>query len=155
MRFTRWWNPNLPQTLGISVMLLYFNAVLGLLAAIGFSLGSSAYIFLAPLLFGGPLSVDSFRSVNTIVTLAVLISSLAYGYAALGIANGQQVGWRVAVAVAVGAIVLPIIAGALAFVFTTLYILTYVFNVALVALLVHPQSREYQRLWFDKPARRR
>ena len=27
-------------------------------------------------------------------------------------------------------------------------ILTLIFDVALVALLVHPESREYQRIWF-------
>ncbi len=155
MRFTRWWNPNLPQMLGIAVMLLYFDAAFGLLSVIGFPLGNSAYVFLAPLLVGDTITDESLRSVSIIVTLVVLAASLAYGFAGLAIANGQQIGWRVGVAVAAGAVVLPIVSGGLGFVLTTLYIITFIFNVALVALLVHPQSREHQRLWFDKPVRRR
>lgn len=155
MRFTRWWNPSLPQTLGIAVMLLYFDAVFGLMATVGFGLGNSAYIFLAPLLNGDTVTESSLRNVTIVVTIAVLVASLAYGYAGLAISNGQQLGWRVGVAVAVGAVILPVAAGQLGFVVGSLYIITYVFNVALVALLLHPQSREYQKVWFDKPVRRR
>ena len=33
-------------------------------------------------------------------------------------------------------------------VLTSLAIISFLFDVALVALLLHPMSREYQRIWF-------
>lgn len=154
MRFTRWWNPSLPQTLTISVWLLYADAVFTVLAILGTGFGSSAYIFVAPLLYGTATTVDAFRAVNTVVVLIVVASALVYGFAGLGIANGQKIGWKVGVGVAVGAVVLPVISGGLGLVLGSTYIITYLFNVALLVALLHPQSREYQRIWFEGPAKR-
>ena len=33
-------------------------------------------------------------------------------------------------------------------VLTSLAIINFLFDIALVALLLHPMSREYQRIWF-------
>ena len=38
------------------------------------------------------------------------------------------------------------------------YIISFIFDGALLVTLLHPQSREYQRIWFEgpsKPSRRR
>lgn len=153
MRFTRWWNPSLPQTLTIAVWLLYADAVFTVLALLGTGFGSSAYIFVAPLIDGTATTEAAFRTVNTVVTLIVLASAFVYAFAALGIANTQKIGWKVGVAVAAGAVVLPIVSGGLGLVIGSTYIITYVFNVALLVALLHPQSREHQKIWFDGPAR--
>jgi hypothetical protein len=152
MRFTRWWNPSLPQTLLIGVLLLYLNAAFGFLSMIGLPIGNSAYQ-LAPLLFAtGSMTADSF---NAIQALAVVVGALAYGFGALGIANGQQVGWKVGVAVAAGALVLPVVAVVRGVDLRGTYFLSYLFDLALFVVLVHPQSREHQRIWFEGAAKRR
>jgi hypothetical protein len=73
---------------------------------------------------------------------AVLLAAGGYG-----IANEKRWGYSLAVAVAVLRVTLLIIfAGTDVLEFPL--ILTLLFDGALVALLVHPESREYQRIWF-------
>lgn len=142
----------MPQTLLIGVLLLYLNAAFGFLSMIGLPIGNSAYQ-LAPLLFAtGSMTADSF---NAIQALAVVVGALAYGFGALGIANGQQVGWKVGVAVAAGALVLPVVAVVRGVDLRGTYFLSYLFDLALFVVLVHPQSREHQRIWFEGAAKRR
>jgi hypothetical protein len=151
MRFTRWWNPSLPQTLLYSVMLLYLNAVFSVTGLMGLGIGGSAYE-LTPVLYTG--TYTSVDQITTVQTLAVLAGALAYGFAGLGIANGQKVGWKVGVAVAAGGVALPVIAFLRGFSLGGGYILTFLFDVALFVLLWHPMSRKYQEIWFDGPSRR-
>lgn len=150
MRFTRWWNPSLPQTLIIATWLLYADAVFTFLALLGTGFGSSAYVFIAPLITDAN-SIEDFGTVNTVVTLVVLASGFVYGFAALGIANAQKIGWKVGVAVAAGAVLLPVLSGYFLDLISSLYLLTYLFNIALLVALLHPQSREHQRIWFEGP----
>lgn len=110
----RWFPAHQPQTLQISVALLYWNAVLGLLFGL---LGSGGARFYLPL---------------------VLLEA-AGGY---GIANERKWGYRVAVLAAF----LPFVLLAAGFVGGSL--LTLLFEIALVALLLHPQSRSYYKIWF-------
>jgi hypothetical protein len=151
MRFTRWWNPSLPQTLLIGVMLLYLNAAFGLLTILGLPIGGSAYV-LTPVLLSDP--GRSLDTVTAVQALAVLLGALAYGFGALGVANGQRIGWKVGIAAAAGAVVLPVIALARGFSLPGTYVIGYLFDLALLAVLLHPQSREHQRIWFEGPARR-
>lgn len=152
MRFTRWWNPSLPQTLLIGVILLYLNAAFGFLSILGIPIGGSAYV-LAPVLLNDPgRSLETF---NAVQALAVLGGAMAYGFGALGIANGQRTGWKVGVAVAAGAVVLPVVAIARGFELPGTYALGFLFDLALVVVLLHPMSREHQRIWFTGPTRRR
>jgi hypothetical protein len=114
----RFTNPAQPQTLQIAVFLLYFNAVLLLFALL------RAGVF--PLIY-----------------LILVFGSGAAGY---GIANERKWGYGLGIAMAF----LPFLysfylngnpfAGA--------DILSLMFEIALVALLLHPQSRDYQRIWF-------
>jgi hypothetical protein len=74
--------------------------------------------------------------------LVIAAGQVAAGF---GIANEKKWGYGLAIAVAL----LPFIL-LLAFFhdpFAT-DLLSLMFEVALVALLLHPQSREYQRIWF-------
>jgi hypothetical protein len=118
METTRWINPTQPQTLQSSVILLYLTAVLDLVFGI--------YGFI-----GLPLAV----------------ARVAGGW---GCANERKWGYQLAVAVAV----LPF---ALLFAFNPLswiadHLLAVVFNMAfdivLLVLLLHDQTRGYQRIWF-------
>jgi hypothetical protein len=75
----------------------------------------------------------------------VLAAALAGG--GYGIANEKRWGYGLAVGVAVlQLVVLLLFFRSDAFSFPI--ILTLIFDVALVALLVHPESRQYQRIWF-------
>jgi hypothetical protein len=76
-----------------------------------------------------------------------MLSAVALAAGGYGIANEKRWGYGLAVGVAVlRVVVLLLFAGGNAFEFPL--ILTLIFDVALVALLVHPESRQYQRIWF-------
>jgi len=115
----RFLNPAQPQTLQIAVFLLYLNGVLE---------------FLGVLLGGGALG------------LLGLVFVVGQPAAAFGIANERKWGYLLGIVMAVAPFAVRFwylgnpIAGT--------QILNLLFEVALVALLVHPQSRDYQRIWF-------
>ncbi|MGB9112865.1 MAG: hypothetical protein WCF24_09085 [Acidimicrobiales bacterium] len=116
LQHLRWWPSSQPQTLQIATALLYWNAVLGLIA--GLAVGGL-----------GRLSL-------------LLIAADVAG--ALGISNARKWGYYVAIVAAV----LPLI---LIFVLASIFavsILSLLFQIALVALLLHPQSRSYARIWY-------
>ncbi len=119
METRRWTNPSQPQTLQIAVFLLYANAVLSLL-------------------LGSPL--------------AMLVVAIAGAAGAYGIANNQRWGYWLAVGAAgfnVGIILLVLMSAGIEEVFDPRFLINALFPVALFCALVHPQSREHQRLWFD------
>ena len=103
-----------PQTLVLGTLLLYVNAVFGLL------------------------------SVFNVFGLLMVVALAVGGY---GIANE----WKWAYAVAVAAAILQLIMLLAVFgaeVIEFPVIITLLFDGALVALLLHPESRSYQRIWF-------
>lgn len=118
MESRQWLNRSQPQTLQIAVMLLYLNAFFLLLRGIG----------------GG---------------LALLPLALVAGQAAgaFGIANERKWGYVLALAasaiVAAFAVYIAVLVG---LAFSSL--LNMMFDVAVVALLLHPMSRSYRRIWF-------
>jgi hypothetical protein len=117
----RWLNPTQPQTLQIGVMLLYLNAALGLISVI----------------VGGGVGFFG---------LAIIAAEVLGGY---GIANERKWGYVVGLVAAflpLVLLVLAIVAGAS--LVLGLGVIGVIFQIALVALLLHPQSREYQRIWF-------
>ena len=73
--------------------------------------------------------------------LPLIVGQAAGAY---GIANERKWGYVLAVVMAVAPLALIILHRSL----FGVSLLTLMFEVALVALLVHPQSREYQRTWF-------
>ena len=122
METRRWFNPSQPQTLQIAVWLLYFNAVFGLL------LGGSIYFTLGP--------------------LAGIGSLIGCAAAAFGIANEQRWGYLLGVAMAILQVLLIVAAVGVMGLFRGVALISFLFAVALVALLLHPMSRDYQRIWF-------
>jgi hypothetical protein len=120
METRRWTNPSQPQTLQIAVFLLYANAVFALLLA------------------AGPI---------------LLLSAIAGGIGAYGIANSRKWGYQLAV-LASGIdvtllVVLPFLQIGPELVFDLQYLILIVIPVALFCALIHPESREHQRIWFD------
>jgi len=88
------------------------------------------------LLFGGYLLAEG---------LLVLVGGVAGGY---GIANEKKWGYGLALAVAIFPFIYRVARGGLGDVFATGDVIELMFEVALVLLLLHPQSRDYQRIWF-------
>ena len=117
----------MPQTLYIAQFLLYFDA----------------FWMVLGVFIGGGLGVLG------------LIALAAYVYGAYGIANEQKRGYQVAVVasfIPLGLRVLQFafgVAGAdVMYVLFTDNVLNVVFEYALIALLLHPMSREHQKIWF-------
>ncbi|MEI7623319.1 MAG: hypothetical protein WCJ88_07165 [Actinomycetes bacterium] len=121
METRRWTNPTQPQTMQIAVYLLYINAV-----------------FTA--LLGGIMSP---------IGLVLVIGQAAAGF---GIANDKRWGYWLGVAVAtIGLIpfVLSIATNGVGSALSFNFLLSLVMPLALFGLLLHQQSREYQRIWFS------
>ena len=77
----------------------------------------------------------------------LMLSAVALAAGGYGIANEKRWGYGLAVGVAVLRVAVLLLF-ARSDVFQFPLILTLIFDVALVALLVHPESRQYQRIWF-------
>lgn len=128
MQTRRWVNPTQPQTMQIAVFLLYLVAA-------------------ETLIWGNSLFVQAaFHGAGLLVRLFITGAGVAAGY---GIANERK--WAYALGLVVAAIPLS------ARLYVSLKIqasplhydpLGLMFEVALAALLIHPQSRDYQRIWF-------
>lgn len=115
----RWFNISQPQTLQSAVILLYLNAAIALLFG---------------LMGGGVIGI-------------LALAGVAGGY---GIANEKKWGYYLALVVAIIPAVLHTLI-LLDFGTSSNFsngIITLLFEIALVVLLVHPMSREYQRIWF-------
>jgi hypothetical protein len=109
----RWIDRTQPQTLMMATILMYVNAVLGIIDREVFALFP--------------------------VGLILVLGPVASG---LGVANEKKWGYWLGVvltAVQVGFLVLAFSFGA---------IISLMFYLALLALLLHPQSRSYRRTWF-------
>ncbi len=136
----RWFNPHLPQTLQIAQILLYINAVFAFLYGV----------------------VGARSGASSVVRFLFVVAIGAYVYGGWGIANERKLGWQVGIAAALSPFVLRFLDAVLAFDFLSTSwkirytiglegggLLSTIFDVALVALLVHPMSRNHQRIWFS------
>ncbi len=122
----QWFDRSQPQTLQIAVILLYINAgfaILGLLLATSAGLPS------------------------TFALMAVIIAAVNL-VPAVGIANSRKWAWVTAVVLSAIRLALMVLVYRFALLSSMAGILSLVFAVALLALLVHPQSRSYERIWF-------
>lgn len=134
METRRWLNQSQPQTLQIAVFLLYFRAVFTLLFGaddqiqVVFPADVLMRVVMTALLAGGGfLIANEKRSGYAMAITAAIVPLLARFLLALGIGFDGDI---------------PAIGP---FEYDPIGLL---FEVALIALLVHPQSREYQRIWF-------
>ncbi len=88
----------------------------------------------------GLLFQEPFRLFPTIIAILVIVAYAAGGF---GVANDQNWGYYVAIGVAALVVVATILQG-----IAVLGIINLMFDVALLVLLLHPQSRSYQKIWF-------
>ncbi|MHB8438835.1 MAG: hypothetical protein ACYDD4_06700 [Acidimicrobiales bacterium] len=75
---------------------------------------------------------------------ALFIVPVLLAVGGFGVANEKRWGYMLAVALAL----LNVLVGLIGVFTYTLGILNLLFDVVLAALLLHPHSREYQRIWF-------
>ena len=144
METRRWINQSQPQTLVIGTFLLYFNAVFTLVLG-----GDSAGLVLSGLV---KLGLDYSGWLDNLVKIGLGLGFAAGGYL---IANERKWGYRLGIAVAaiplaatLVLVVLPEINNIPQVSLGDLDLVSVLFDVALFALLVHPQSRDYERIWF-------
>ena len=131
MQTRRWLNPTQPQTLQIGVFLLYFNAAFAALAVIT-----------------DPIDYD-FAVFGTSRLLIRLVLTAALVGAGYGIANERKWGYLLGIAAAVFPIAVRFYAASrYHFGILDSNVIGLMFDAALLALLLHPQSRDYQRIWF-------
>ena len=143
METRRWINQSQPQTLYVAVFLLYMNAAFTLLFGLDDAPYYAAYLKLTG---ENPFDDGMTSALVTLTRLMVVAGAVAAGY---GISNERKWGYKLGVAIAA----LPLVAllfACIAYQESPFNwpILSTMFNVAGFALLVHPQSREYERIWF-------
>ena len=92
------------------------------------------------LIFGIPASGGSF-----ILALFIIVGLAAGGF---GIANEKHWGYVLAVSAAGLNVLLYVALFGSEIISNVSLLVSFVFDVALVLLLVHPMSRDYQRIWF-------
>jgi len=97
------------------------------------------------LLYAQAIMLLVFGAFLSLVGLALIAGGVGAGY---GIANEHKWGYGLGIAVAAFPFIARIAFGGLGDVFATGSIIELMFEVALILLLLHPQSREYERVWF-------
>ena len=135
----KWFDRMQPQTMQIATWLLYLN---GFFALIGF-MDKSDWI--------GFARVDK-GALGSLIGLVVVASFIGGGYL---MANDRKIGYRLALIAAFSPFALRIW---LLWSFPGTSVIDkitgndtigFIFEAALCALLLHPQSREHQRLWYS------
>ena len=135
--FRKWFDRLQPQTLQIATWLLYLNAFFALVDW----LGRSSWIGFARYRDG---------ALGSAMGLAIVVAFVAGGFL---MANDRRLGWRLAVVAAFSPFLLRfwVLRDMVASTWDKLTggrIISVMFEVALCALLLHPQSREHQRVWY-------
>ena len=87
------------------------------------------------------------EGVFSFLAIALLFAG-GYGAAGYGVANGKKWGYGLGLVVAVLRLV-SLIAGRSIDSVIRYQTIDLMFSIALLALLLHPQSREYQKIWFS------
>lgn len=137
----RWINQSQPQTLLFATYLLYFGAVIAVLAS--FSSAFSANTGL------GFAIANTFEAADRIENFAILFVAVGGTYAGYQIAQEKKLGYYLGIAVAA----VPLIAKVIALLrgridVADIITVSTMFEVALMALILHDQSRNYVRIWF-------
>ncbi len=134
----KWFDRMQPQTLQIATWLLYLN---GFFALVGF-LGSDDWVGIARTQKG---------FLGVLVGLLVIAGYILGGFL---MANDRRLGYRLALVGAFSPFALRIwilweYDFGLFDMITGNNFIGFLFDVALCGLLLHPQSREHQRLWYS------
>ena len=142
----RFFNPSQPQTMQVAVFLLYANVVIGLL----FRTGNQGEFTLATLSVLRSLNaIDTARLLGNLLAIAFLVGSAAAAYL---IANEKRIGWRLGVVVAAAPLVATVIILTIGYPvragLADVVDIGLLFDIALLALLLHTQTRAYEKIWF-------
>ena len=132
----KWFDRMQPQTLQIATWLLYIN-------------GFFAFV---ELIDGGGV-LHYFRNQYSFGILFGLMVVAGHFLGAYLMANERKIGWRISLAAAASPFLLTFVA------YTQLNapwryrlfgasLISFAFDVAVFALLLHPQSKEHQRIWY-------
>lgn len=132
----KWIDRMQPQTLQIATWLLYING----------------FFALVELIDGGGV-LHYFRVQYSLGIFLGLIIVAAYVAGAFLMANERKIGWKISLAVGASPFLLTFIAytdlnAALRYRLFGASLLSFAFDVAVLALLLHPQSKEHQRIWY-------
>ena len=132
----KWFDRMQPQTLQIASWLLYING----------------FFALVELIDGGDV-LHYFRERYALGFFFGLAVVAAYGAGAYLMANERRLGWQLAIVAAASPFVLTFIAysqldAPWRYRLFGASFLSFAFDAALLALLLHPQSREHQRIWY-------
>ena len=135
--FKKWFDRMLPQTLQIALWLLYIDGAFAILNYL-----DRADVYGVWRYYGG---------VGGILAPLACLSFVAGGFL---IANGRKVGWYLGIAASFSPFLLRALykfqyADGLpvSWVFTQQNYISFLFEVALIAVLVHPMSRSYAARW--------
>lgn len=136
INWKKWFDRMQPQTLQIATWLLYFDGFFGLVDLLD---GGGEMYYLRLRYPGGIL-----------IGLAIIGLYAAGG---LLMANDRRLGYRLSVAAAISPFVVNFVVysdvgASLRYRLFGSGIIGFAFDVALIALLLHPQSKEHQRIWF-------
>jgi len=127
-----WVNSRQPQTLYISQLLMYFNGILAIL------FGRLSLV--------GKIDLFGSSIVGTVVLLLVTVGMIVAAY---GIANERKWGYHLGVAASFGPFVITLAIATNSGIGDALsQPISLMFDIALVALLLHPMSTSYQKIWF-------
>ena len=133
----KWFDRTQPQTLQIATWLLYINAFFGLVDLID----TNGWLGVARVVHGG---------IGLLVGIALVAAYIAGAFL---MANERKIGYVLAVVAAFSPFLLRFwllsdTDASLLDKVTGGRTLSFIFEVALCALLLHPQSRDHQRIWF-------
>ncbi len=133
----KWIDRMQPQTLQIATWLLYING----------------FFALVELIDGGGV-LHYFRQRYTFGFLLGLAVVALHVAGAFLMANERKFGWTLSVVAAVPPFVLTFVAytqlnAPIRYRLFGASLLSFAFDVAVLALLLHPQSKEHQRIWYQ------
>ena len=133
----KWIDRMQPQTLQIATWLLYING----------------FFALVKLIDGGGV-LHYFRQRYTFGFLLGLAVVALHVAGAFLMANERKFGWKLSVAAAVSPFVLTFVAytqlnAPIRYRLFGASLMSFAFDVAVLALLLHPQSKEHQRIWYQ------
>ncbi|MBJ7504195.1 MAG: hypothetical protein JHC86_00245 [Ilumatobacteraceae bacterium] len=133
----KWIDRMQPQTLQIATWLLYING----------------FFALVKLIDGGGV-LHYFRQRYTFGFLLGLAVVALHVAGAFLMANERKFGWKLSVVAAVSPFVLTFVAytqlnAPIRYRLFGASLMSFAFDVAVLALLLHPQSKEHQRIWYQ------
>ena len=130
MTTRQWVNSRQPQTLYLAQILMYIQGGMDLLF----------------MLLAGRLTGVTLFGLRILAVAYLLLAVVGKLVAAFGIANSMRWAYRLGVAAAAAPLAVAVLDGGLSQLWAGP--ISLLFDIALLALLLHRQSRSYQKHWF-------